>query len=197
MVRQSSERITEIENRILELKKELVELRRQDMPETVPDFELVQLDGSTVKLSQLFGNKKDLIAVHNMGRACVYCTMWADGFVGLAPHILDRTAFVLVSADDPATAKAFAESRGWNYPVVSGKDSDFTTELGFYKEGEGYWPGASSFRLNDDGTITRVAMTYFGPGDDYNAAWHFFDLLQPGTGDWEPKYTYKESLTVS
>lgn len=197
MVKQPSERISEIVLKIIELKKELTQLRRVELPEVVSDYELSNLDGSKVMLSELFGDKKDLIVVHNMGRSCVYCTMWADGFIGLAPHILDRCSFALVSADEPETAKAFSSSRGWNYPVVSGKDSAFTTDMGFYKEGEGYWPGASSFRKNDDGTITRVAMTYFGPGDDFNAGWHFFDLLADGTNGWEPKYNYKQSLTVS
>lgn len=196
MVKQPTERIREMTQQIENLKKELAKLKLEELGENVPDYELATLDGGTVRLSQLFGDKKDLIAVHNMGKRCTYCTMWADGFIGLAPHILDRTAFVLVSADDPETAKEFSQSRGWNYPVASGKDSPFTTELGFYNPSDGYWPGASSFRKNDDGTITRVSMTYFGPGDDYNPAWHFFDLLQEGDNDWQPKYVYPEKSGV-
>ncbi|MBX3119525.1 MAG: DUF899 family protein [Fimbriimonadaceae bacterium] len=192
MVKQPSERINELTAKIESMKKELAQLKREELGDIVPDYELDALDGSKVRLSELFGDKRDLIMVHNMGKRCTYCTMWADGFIGLAPHILDRTAFVLVSADDPETAREFSASRGWNYPVVSGKDSSFTRELGFYNETDGYWPGASTFYKNDDGTITRVSMTYFGPGDDFNPGWHFFDLLKDGDNDWQPKYVYPE-----
>ena len=68
--------------------------------------------GETVSLLELFRDKDDLLVIHNMGRSCVYCTMWADGLVSSLPHIEDRTAVVVVSPDPADMQREFAESRG-------------------------------------------------------------------------------------
>src|SRR5438552_8218564 len=65
----------------------------------VQDYNLKDKDNSDITLSQMFGNKNDLIIIHNMGRSCGYCTMWADGFNGSYKHIEKKSAFALVSPD--------------------------------------------------------------------------------------------------
>ena len=55
--------------------------------ESVEDYELIGWGNKKVRLSSLFGEKDELILVHNMGRGCPYCTMWADGFNGVLPHL--------------------------------------------------------------------------------------------------------------
>ena len=67
------------------------------------------------------------------GRGCVYCTMWADGFNGVVPHLEDRAAFVVVSPDEPHVQAEFAASRGWRFRMVAAR-SDFTGDMG-YEEG--------------------------------------------------------------
>ncbi|HJT09252.1 MAG TPA: DUF899 family protein, partial [Candidatus Nitrosotalea sp.] len=62
----------------------------KNLSEQVNDYELLDSENRKVNLSKLFGKKKDLIIVHNMGKTCPYCTMWADGFNGLLPHLEDR-----------------------------------------------------------------------------------------------------------
>ncbi|MCW5941047.1 MAG: DUF899 family protein [Fimbriimonadaceae bacterium] len=156
----------------------------------VPDYELLGLDGAPVPLSSLFGDKRDLLAVHNMGAGCTYCTLWADGFVGLYPHLADRAAFVLVSGDPPEAARRFSESRGWPFPIVSGHDSAFSRDLGFLLPNDERWPGVSAFYREDDGSIRLVGSDVFGPGDPYCAAWPLFGLLRDGPNGWEPKYRY-------
>jgi predicted dithiol-disulfide oxidoreductase (DUF899 family) len=182
----STDRISELEQQLFKLKQELTELRKAELGQVVEDHELTRLDGSKVRLSELFGDKSDLLTVHNMGKGCNYCTLWADGFVAQAPMIMQRCAFVLVSADDPATAKSFSESRGWNYPVVSGKGSTFTEAMGFLVDGN-VWPGVTSFHKTPDGVIHRVSKSFFGPGDDFCPIWAFFDLLKDGANGWEPE----------
>jgi predicted dithiol-disulfide oxidoreductase (DUF899 family) len=54
-----------------------------------------------VTLSTLFSEHRDVIAVHNMGQFCRYCTMCADGVNGIYPYLADRAAFALVSPDPP------------------------------------------------------------------------------------------------
>ncbi len=42
----------------------------------------------------------------------------------------------------------------------------------------------------EDGKVVRVANAKFGPGDDFCAVWHLFDLIPEGPDDWQPKYKY-------
>ncbi len=170
----------------MEFKKERAEARRARPPEPVEDWELLSADGAPVRLSQLFGDHRDLIVVHNMGRKCPYCSLWADGLAGFARHWPTRCAFVLCSHDPPSVAKAFAAERGWPYRVVSGVSSGFAKAMGFLNEKGSPQPGASVFRKRDDGRLERTGRTSFGPGDDYCAVWPLFEMFAGGAGPWEP-----------
>ena len=166
----------------------LAELKRSSPREPVRDYKLRSTSGE-VPLSELFGNQHDLIVVHNMGQACRYCTMWADGFNGLYPHLSSRAAFAVVSPDPPEWQRAFAESRGWRFPILSGEGSTFIKDMGF-KEEDGYMPGVSTFVREESGEIFRVAQPPFGSFDPFCSTWHFFSLLAEGIKDWEPQYKY-------
>lgn len=185
-----SEELQKLEAEMTALRGRINEARRRAGAMTVQDYTLASLDGAPVKLSELFGDKRDLIVVHNMGRKCPYCTLWADGFVGFTQHANNRAAFVLCSADDPATAKEFAASRGWPYRVVSGHGGTFTRDMGYEPKPGEFWPGVSTFHRAADGTISRIATAAFGPGDSFCPIWHMFDMLKDGPASWEPKYTY-------
>ncbi len=144
-----------------------------------------------ITLAELFGDKQDLIVIHNMGRSCVYCTMWADGFIGLANHLSDRTSFVVSSPDAPQVQQAFAQSRNWPFQMVSVPAGGFAYEMGFEEEPGDFSPGASAFHKDAKGKITRTGASVFGPGDDFCATWPLLDLLKGGPGKWSPKYNYK------
>lgn len=182
------EKIDALELEIRNKKKELVALRRKMEPEKINDYQLFDPDGKAVKLSQLFGNNKELILIHNMGKSCPYCTLWADGFNGILPYLDSRTSFALVFPDKPATQKKFVEERGWRFKTYSCSESSFAADLGFLSDKNAYWPGVSAFYRDNDGNIFRSAKTFFGPGDDFCAIWHLFDLLPGGPGDWQPNY---------
>jgi len=181
----TNKQIEEKEAQVAKLRGEIVELKRQcSMP--VTDYTLQDHDGNAVKLSEAFGDRDQLFLIHNMGFRCPYCTMWADGFQGLYKYMQRRAGFVLVSNDEPEKQKRGAAQRGWTFPMLSSKDTSLFTDLGFETEKDGVWPGVSTLRKNADGSIERTASDYFGPGDFYNSAWHFFELLAPGTEEIEP-----------
>ena len=185
--------IDAIQHEIETAKQRLIEARRRRPKELVRDYSFKNADGSEVHLSALFGDKDDLIVVHNMGTGCSYCTMWADGFTGLVPHLADRAAFVVCSPDKPEVQKRFAEKRGWNFRMVSAHENSFTQDMGFWESdgpNPGPWPGVSTFRRDPDGRIYRIAKSHFGPGDDFCAVWPFLDMLSEGANGWEPKYNY-------
>lgn len=187
--------IDALQNEIEAAKQRLIEARKRRPREQVQDYVLKDVDGKDVSLSELFGDKEDLILVHNMGTGCSYCTMWADGFTGLVPHLSDRAAFVVCSPDKPEVQKRFADKRNWNFKMVSGHDSRFIQDMGFWMEEgahPGPWPGVSTFHRDPDGRIYRIAKSHFGPGDDFCAVWPLLDLLDNGANGWEPKYSYGE-----
>lgn len=175
------------------LKKRVTELRRTQEPEVVSNYTFRSADGAPVTLRQLFGKQRDLLVVHNMGQKCVYCTLWADSVTGYTDHLLSRCSFALSSPDEPPVLKAFAASRGWNFPVVSHAGSTFAKDMGFNPTPNEYHPGISGYRLLDDGTIVRTGWARFGPGDDFCPTWPMFDLLWGGAGDWAPKLQYSKA----
>jgi predicted dithiol-disulfide oxidoreductase (DUF899 family) len=166
-------------------------LRRKLPPMEVEDYTLKKPDGKPVTLSALFGKKDELLLIHNMGKECPYCTLWSDGFNGVYKHFENRAAFVVASPNTPAAVKKSAASRGWKFKMVSHRGTTFGRDMGFESDKGSPWPGVSTFRKDKDGRIFRVASDFFGPGDDYCALWHLFELLPNGINDWQPKYKYR------
>ncbi len=193
-IREELERQVAVAREELETaRRKLVALRRRLPPEPVKDYELKSADGP-VKLSQMFGDKDDLILIHNMGAGCANCTMWADEFNGVIDHLRSRAAFVVVSPDSPADQQKFAQKRGWRFTMYSTQGTQFNEDMGFHSEDEtfqsGYQPGVSAYRKNSDGSIVRVSKDEFGPGDLYCSVWHLFDLLPDGWRSWDPQFDY-------
>lgn len=172
----TDKKLKKLGEEIAEARKKMIKLLRKQAAMNVNDYELNDTSGAAVNLSSLFGDKEDLILVHNMGKACQYCTMWADGFSGVSYFVEKKAAFVLCSPDAPDVQKEFAGSRGWKFKTVSAAGTDFIKDMGYEVNGS-YWPGVSVFHKDKDGKITRVAKDFFGPGDFYSAPFHFFDLL--------------------
>jgi predicted dithiol-disulfide oxidoreductase (DUF899 family) len=191
MKTKTDNQIDELEYQLQDIKQKLAELRRQRPREEIGDYQLLDSEGREARLSSLFGDQSSLILVHNMGRNCSYCTMWADGFNGLLPHLESRAAFALTSSDKPEAQKEFVQSRGWNFPVYSTAGTSFIADMGFDDEKEGLMPGVSVFTKETNGKMYRVSRAEFGPGDNFCAVWHFFDLLPEGIDGWQPQLSYE------
>jgi predicted dithiol-disulfide oxidoreductase (DUF899 family) len=183
------EELGKAEEELWRCQEKIAQLRKQLARPTVQDYMFIGPNNTQVSLSSLFDKKEDLIVIHNMGASCAYCTMWADGFNGLLPHLEDRAAFVVISPDDPKTQQRFAQQRGWKFTMLSSKGTSFRQDMG-YQSGEDVLPGVSAFHKNADGSITHVSHAPFGPGDNFCAVWHLFDLLLKGRDGWEPQFKY-------
>lgn len=182
-------RYADVHGKLADYRRQIASIREQMRetlanvePQAVNDYEFATTDGST-RLSDLFGKHEDLIVIHNMGVACSYCTLWADGYNGIHQHVVSRAGFVVSSPDKPAVQKRFADSRGWKFPMVSHAQSSFASDMGYTSSNGGWLPGVSVFRREGD-AIMRVSDTGFSPGDDFCAIWHFFDMLPGGVGAW-------------
>lgn len=173
---------------IVGIRQKMRKTQANAKPERVTDYALSGAKG-VVKLSTVFGEKSDLIVIHNMGAKCSYCTLWADGFNGVYPHLADRAAFVVVSPDAPALQAKFAKSRGWRFPMLSHAGTTFAADMGYVGASGGFTPGVSVFQKSKSGVV-RVSDTTLGPGDDFCSVWHLFDLIPEGHGGWRPKFKY-------
>jgi predicted dithiol-disulfide oxidoreductase (DUF899 family) len=186
--RDAAEELAGYRHQIAELRAKMRKAQAAVEPEEVADYAFATPDG-TVPLSSLFGDKTDLVIIHNMGASCAYCTLWADGFNGVYDHLASRAAFVVTSADRPEAQKAFADGRGWKFPMVSHAETSFARDMGYRAADGRLKPGLSVFR-KEGGRVLRVSDTEMGPRDDFCSVWHIFDLLPDGPDGWAPKYRY-------
>lgn len=182
----SEKKLKKFYDEISNARKKYIKAISKSAAMDVEDYSLKATDGTDTKLSEMFGDKENLILIHNMGKSCPYCTLWADGFSGVNYFIEKKAAFVLVSPDAPDVQKEFAESRGWKFRTYSAMGSSFTKDMGFLTEKNDYWPGVSVFHKGANGKLKRVSMDIFGPGDFYSSPFHLFDLL-PQNGKKEAK----------
>ena len=185
--RTAIQEIYEAEKELMQARQKVLELRRAVPKDSIEDYTFGSQYGD-VSLSALFGDKSDLILIHNMGKSCAYCTLWADGFNGMLNHLKDRAAFVVVSPDAPETQETFAKARNWKFRMLSDNEN-FTKDMGYRNTPDQPMPGMSTF-YKENGKITRVATDFFGPGDDYCSLWHMFDLLKDGQNKWQAKFEY-------
>jgi len=175
-------------SRIGGIRKEMQKIQAEIDPQKVEDYTFQNAEGA-VTLSELFGDKDDLFIVHNMGVSCAYCTLWADGYNGIYHHLANRAAFVVSSPDTLKVQADFAAKRGWLFHMVSLDGSSFADDMGFGNAADGFMPGLSVFQRRN-GHIVRVSDTQFGPGDDFCALWHMFDMLPGGPGGWQAQFAY-------
>jgi len=176
-----------LEAEIMEKALQLAALRKAETPVEISDYTFQTPDGEA-RLPALFAGRERLLVIHNMGQACRYCTLWADGLNGLVPHLEDAMALALVSKDPPETQRRLAQDRGWRFRMASHGGGAYMKEQG---EMQGYenCPGAVVYERRE-GKIFRRARTGFGPGDLYSPIWHLLALAGIGAEEWTPQFHY-------
>ena len=175
------------EQQILELNQRLVELRKANTGGDVPNYTF-RTQAGEASLLDLFGGLDRLLAIHNMGQGCRYCTLWADGFNGFLPHLESVMSVVVVSKDHPDTQRRFANSRGWRFRLASHGSGTYIKEQTCGK-GSDNMPGAVMYERDGD-RITRKNACLFGPGDLYCSMWSLLGLAGLGEREWTPQYSY-------
>src|SRR3981081_249191 len=126
----ATEKMAAYRQQIRDLRQQLRKVQAEIEPQEVADYEFQTLKGK-ISLSELFGDHKDLMVVHNMGVSCPACTLWADGYNGVHQHVVSRAAFVVSSPDPPDVQQKFAASRGWVFPMVRHMGSSFAADMGY------------------------------------------------------------------
>lgn len=179
--------IPELEKQIFELTAKLNELRQSSTGDEVRNYEFANIDGTT-SLLNMFGDKQQLLLIHNMGQGCRYCTLWADGFNGFLQHLESVMSVVLVSKDPPELQRQFANSRDWRFRLASHGGGEYISEQ-TVMDGAENMPGAVVYERDGD-KITRKNSCIFGPGDIYCSMWSLLGLAGLGADNWTPQYAY-------
>ncbi len=179
--------IQKLENEIADLTQKLSQLRKDNIPVEVKNYTF-QTQTGKVNLLDLFGNKDQLLLIHNMGQGCRYCTLWADGFNAYVSHLESTFSIALVSKDDPDTQRLFANSRQWRFKMASHGGGEYIQEQSVV-QGEKNVPGVVSY-LKKDGKVFRKNFSVFGPGDQFCSLWHMISLLGGNAENWIPQFNY-------
>ena len=183
----SAEKIDSLRQKIFELGRELRALEKDAPGAPVPDYTFSTLEGD-VTLRELFAGHDKLLAIHNMGQGCRYCTLWADGLNGFLPHLESGKGVVLLSKDDPASQWKLANSRGWRFRLASHGGGDYIREQSVLA-GENNMPGVVAYALHE-GSVLRKNSAVFGPGDPFCSLWNFIGLFGLDESSFTPQFDY-------
>ncbi|MEU6117124.1 DUF899 family protein [Streptomyces sp. NPDC047117] len=209
------EKLREAEIDLMRHREQVAEMRRRLPPGPVVEdyvFEEGPADLSagdtpvqSVRLSELFtGPDRELVVYQLMygkrqTEPCPMCTMWLDGFNGIAHHIAQNVDLVVVAAAELPALRAHARDRGWtNLRLLSAGASTFKYDLGS-EDAEGNQDSTVSvFTRDSDGSVRHFYSAHPRMSDDIDErgidllapVWHLLDLTRRGRGDWNAALSY-------
>jgi predicted dithiol-disulfide oxidoreductase (DUF899 family) len=206
-------RLAEIE---LMQHRERVAALRRSLPPGAPLQDYVFYEGPTdlhagdepirtVRLSELFTTAgRSLVVYHLMFgkkqvKPCPMCTLWIDGYNGVAQHFAQNIDFAIVAAAEPKILRDYARQRGWdNLRLLSADANTFKYDLGS-EDADGAQDSAISvFTKDDAGTVRhfytahpRMAAEIKERGIDLlSPVWNVLDLTPQGRGEWYASLSY-------
>jgi predicted dithiol-disulfide oxidoreductase (DUF899 family) len=194
--RQSRERLREAEIDLRDRIEAVAAMRRSLPPgPVVPNYTFIE-NGHRVRLSELFADDKPfLILYHLMYWAkdddfCPMCSLWIDGFNGIAPHVTQRSNFAVASRAPLARLQAWGVRRGWDrLRLLSDDGPSFARDIDA-EDAEGN-PDSTVVVFVKDGDQLRHVYTAHPMLEDRPRGidllcpvWHLFDLMPSGRGDW-------------
>lgn len=175
---------------------------RQTLPMHEVEDYVFDAESGPVKMSDLFGDKDQLILVHFMfdpawEKGCSSCSLWADGYSGIQAHITRKAGFAVVGKAPQAKLAEFAKWKGWTFPFISSNGNTFNRDMGVeftpeeiaakhtrFNYGRAFpasqAPGYSVFFKDAEGKVYHTYSTYARGMETMGAVWGFFDLLPRG-----------------
>jgi predicted dithiol-disulfide oxidoreductase (DUF899 family) len=158
-----------------------------------------------VRLSELFtGPERPLVVYQFMyGKRqttpCPMCTLWIDGFNGVARHLAQNLDLVIAAAADPVALRAHARARGWDrLRLLSCGDNTFKYDMGSEDEEGNQESRISVFTPDADGAVRHrysatppMSADIDQRGIDLlSPVWHLLDLTPQGRGAWSGGLDY-------
>jgi predicted dithiol-disulfide oxidoreductase (DUF899 family) len=171
----------------------------------VPDYAFVEAHGR-VRLRELFEEgKPELILYHLMYWAndesfCPMCSLWIDGFNGIAPHVTQRANFVVASRAPINKLLAWGAHREWHrLRLLSDDGPAFARDIDAEDE-QGNPDSTIVVFTKQDDRVRHVYTAHPMLADRERGIdllcplWHLFDLLPSGRDDW---YGMNEAFDAS
>jgi predicted dithiol-disulfide oxidoreductase (DUF899 family) len=206
-------RLAEIE--LMKQRERVAEMRRA-LPQgaAIPDYEFLEgpraLDaGDTpirkVKISELFSAPERPLVIYQLmfgkkqTKPCPMCTMWIDGYNGVAQHITQNMDFAIVAAAEPTLLREFARERRWqNLRLLSAGESTFKYDLGGENQDGGQDSSLNVFTKDAEGTVRhfytqhpRLAQDVNERGIDlFTPVYNLMDVTPRGRGQWYASLGY-------
>lgn len=196
---------------LLAKEKEFTKLRdqlsqqRRELPWTRVDKNYTfQTDEGPKSLSELFGDKSQLIVYHFMfgpgwDEGCTGCSFVMDHVEGALRHLNQKdVSYVAVSRAPLAEFQEFKKRMGWKFPWASSAGTDFNYDFGasFRQEDldagpvnfnfklqpikSDEQPGLTVFCKDEDGTIYRTYSSYERGLDLLLTTYNLLDLTPKG-----------------
>jgi len=193
------ELLLEAELELSQQRERVAQIRRSlPLGPAVDNYEFASSDGP-VKLIDLFTDSdRPLVLYHFMlgkkqADPCPMCSMWADGWDGVAKHLSQSVDFAVVTAAGVDRTTEVVNERDWhNLRWLSAADNTFKTDLGGEDAEGNQWPWISVYQLVDG----EPHLTWSGGAhikdehwrgiDLLSPVWHILDLTPQGRGDWMP-----------
>ena len=183
---------------------ERVAAMRRALPPGPGVFEYEFLDGAQrVRLSDLFADGKPFLIIYHVmfwqddQEFCPMCSMWVDGWDGIAHHLAQRANLVAASWAPPDKLEAWKKRRRWQrIRILADADGALARDSGAEDAKGEPQPTVLVFE-KAAGEIRHVytAHAQFPDGslrgiDQLCPTWHILDLLPAGRGDWNAGNEY-------
>ena len=183
-----TDQIKALEKEIYEKTVQLGQLQKDNAGVEVKNYEFTTTNGK-VSLLEMFEDKDQLFVIHNMGKGCRYCTLWADGLNGFLPHLESQFSVYLVSKNTPDDMRRMANERGWRYKLASHGGGAYIKEQSVGSEGQDNYPGMVCYEKKGD-KIFKKNITAFGPGDLFCSFWNILSLAGQNPETFTPQFSY-------
>jgi predicted dithiol-disulfide oxidoreductase (DUF899 family) len=130
------------------------------------------------------------------------CTLWIDGFNGIAHHLAQNVDFTVVAAAEPEALRGHARERGWHaLRLLSCGGSSFKYDLGSEDEEGNQDSTISVFTLDSGGGVRHFYTAHPTMSEEIPERgidllcplWHVLDLTPRGRGDWYAELDYTEA----
>jgi len=155
-------------------------------------------------LADLFDGRSQLVVYHFMFHpddkaGCPHCSLRADGFGGIWPHLNQRdVTMVVVSSAPYPQLEAYRKRMGWTFTWVSSGGSDFNRDyyVSFTPQEMAEKRGSYNYTLQDpqapereghsvfckeaSGAVFHTYSCYHRGNDKLNIHYHYLDLVPKG-----------------
>lgn len=164
-----------------------------------------------VRLSDLFTTpERALVIYHFMfgkkqTKPCPMCTMFIDGWNGIAHHLAQMVDVAIVAAADPRELRAFARDREWNrLRLLSCGENTFKYDLKSEDQEGNQDSTVSVFTRDKVGKVRHAYTAHPSMSNDIKergidllcAVYNVLDLTPQGRGEWYANLSYGTKVTA-